>query len=183
MQASALAPLLKFTGELEEIEKKTKDQELQILIQHCEKVEPLYVERQTALKEIPNFWSSVLGSPETPLSELMNGTFDNKITRAITDFQVKTRAANGTLMHKVVVSFGNNIMIEAGEIYREMDGNGKTISIQPIKWKKGTENLRTNSLFSFFDENPSGGDQFVQEALDAFRMTFEDPFLATEPDN
>lgn len=175
--------LLKYSFELDTIEKENKEEELKIQIRHREKVEPLFVERQKLLQENPKFWSGVLASPATPVASLMNGTFDTRITRAITDFQVKTRSENGKLIHQILVIFSNNIMVEAGTVFREVDSDGNTVSVQPIKWMKGSENLRTNSLFSFFDENPTLGEDFIEEAAKAFDLTFQDPFLAMEPDN
>lgn len=179
---SALSSLLHFSTQIEDLENKNKEEELKIKIRHREKAEPLFLERQEALKQVAGFWSGVLASRETPLAELMNGTFDTKITRAVSDFQVKTRVDNGKLIHQVIMTFKPNVMLEAGTVSREVDSDGNTISVEPIKWKQGAENLKVNSLFSFFDEKPDGGDAFVDEALKAFDIVFQDPFIATVPD-
>eukprot|EP00796_Vickermania_ingenoplastis_P002313 gene2314-1450_t len=178
----ALTKLIQYSCELEEVEKKGKNEELQIQIRNREKLEPLFEERQEALKSVPGFWSGVLASSETPLAALMDKTFDSKIARAVTDFQVKTRAENGKLFHKIMISFKPNVMLEAGTVYREVDSDGQTVSLEPIQWKKGTETLRKSSLFSFFDKSPEGGEEFIEDVARAFDIVFQDPFIATQPD-
>lgn len=182
-QGDALSTLTKFSADLNEIEKKSKSSELHIQIKHREKVEPLFQERQKALQEIPNFWSGVLGSAETPLAQFMNGTFDNKITRAVTDFEVKTAVRDGKLFHKILITFKSNVMLEAGTVFRELDSDGNTVSQEPIQWKNGTENLRKNSLFAFFNKDEEETDQdFIDDVGKAFDIVFQDPFVATLPD-
>lgn len=179
----SLSSLLTFSIQLDDIERKFKDEELQIQIRHREKSQPLFTERHDALKSVPNFWSGVFASPDTPLAPLRNGTFDIRIAKAITDFEVVTRSEQGKLMRKVILTFTTNMVLEAGSVFREVDSDGVTTALQPIQWKKGTENLRKNSLFSFFDETPSEGEEFVEEAVKAFDLTYQDPFLAMIPEN
>lgn len=175
--------LLQFSSKLDELIFESKEEEHQLQISYREKMEPLFLERNEALREITGFWGGVLGSLDTPLSDFMNSTFDAKLARAVRNVEVRSRSEKGKLIQEVIISFKPNVMVESDVVSREMDSKGTTLSLKPIKWKKSVENLKNDSLFSFFEEEPKGGMKFISGVSKAFDIVFQDPFVATIPEN
>lgn len=175
--------LLQFSSKLNKIISKSKDEERQLQITYREKMESLFLERDEALKGIPGFWAGILPSLNTPLSDFMNATFDAKLARAVSNFQIRTRSEGGKLIQEVTMSFKPNVMIESEFVCRELDSDGNTLSLKPIKWKKSVENLKNDSFFSFFEEEPKGGVNFISGVSKALDIVFQDPFVATIPES
>lgn len=178
-----LSDLLGFSSSLDEEIEKSKEEERCLQIAYREKMESLFLERDRALKEIPGFWAGVLSSLDTPLSDFMNTTFDTKLARAICNFQVKTRSENKKFIQQIIITFKPNVMVDSESVCREIDSSGETTSLKPIKWKKTVENLKNDSLFSFFEAEPKGGKNFISGVWKAFDILFQGPFLFATHDN
>ncbi|GET90525.1 hypothetical protein, conserved [Leishmania tarentolae] len=182
LSQNAVQAISKFTDELASIDRKCDEETTALRLEYRSKMEPLLIERRELLKGVTNFWSGVLSSPETPISALLNGTIDPKIIRAVTDFQVVTRVSESKLYRKIIFTFRQNMFIEDGVISREVDNDMKTTSLDPVKWKPGTERARTDSFFAFFTENFSSDPEDVMEVTEALDTIYQNPFLAVEAD-
>lgn len=178
----ARAALSKYTDELSKVDEEEDAEERRVNFEYRVKMEPLLEDRHKVLNSVANYWSGVLGSTATPVFSLMNGTIDSKIVRAITDFRVTSRMDGDRLVRKVIITLRPNMFVEPGQIMREVDSTGNTLNVTPIQWKQGTEFARKDSLFSFFEKEPAGGNEFVADALDAFHIVFDNPFLAVVED-
>lgn len=175
---AAFEKLEGFSKRLDDVREQRDDASNSLRFEYRQKMEPLFTERASALASVDNFWSGVIASPETPLSSLMNNTIDPKISRALTAVKV-TYKLNGTkLQRKVEVTLRSNMFAEEGTVSREVDSEGKTISVQSIKWKAGTDRARTDSLFRYFDEKAEIDELLVSDITDAFDIIYQDPFLA-----
>ncbi|KEG14636.1 template-activating factor I [Trypanosoma grayi] len=148
-------------------------------IEYRTKIEDLFEQRQGALDKVDGFWSGVLSATDSPLKPLLNGTIDPKILRAVTGFKVKTSVKDGSLRRSVSLELRPNMFAENGTILREVDTNLNTTALTPIQWKPGTERVRQDSLFKFFSPE-CNDEEFIDEALDAFDMVFQNPFLELE---
>lgn len=179
---SVVQSLEKFTKELVEVDKKCDEETHKIRLAYREKMEPLFADRHALIKTIDGFWTDVLSCPETPLFDLLNGTIDPKILRAVTDFKVVSQVKGDTLLRKFVITFRSNMFVEEGEIYREVDTDMKTTSMSPIKWKSGTERTRTDSFFSFFSDSFPNDQDAISEVTEALDVIYQNPFLAMEED-
>ncbi|RNF26528.1 template-activating factor I [Trypanosoma conorhini] len=162
------------------LQAETESEANQVRIDYRKKLERLFEQRQESLDKIEGFWSGVLAATDTPLKPLLNGTIDPKIVRAITSFKVTTFVKDGLLCRNVSVVLRPNMFAEQGTIHRAVDTHLQTLSMEPIKWKSGTERARQDSVFRFF--TPGCDDEgFIDDALDAFDTVFQNPFLALEP--
>ncbi|ESL07810.1 hypothetical protein TRSC58_04497 [Trypanosoma rangeli SC58] len=167
-------------NKVKSLQTETEFQANQIRIEYRKKLELLFERRQEDLDKIEGFWSGVLAATDTPLKPLFNGTIDPKIVRAITCFKVTTCVKDGLLCRTVSIVLRSNMFAEQGTIHREVDTHLKTNSMEPIKWKLGTERARQDSLFRFFTPECNDKD-FIDEVLDAFDTVFQNPFLALDP--
>ncbi|KAG8341852.1 hypothetical protein ERJ75_001614400 [Trypanosoma vivax] len=143
------------------------------------KIESLFGKRQEYLDQIDGFWSSVLASASSPLKDFFNGTIDPKIVRAVTKLHVWTCVKDGSLCRCVSVTFRQNMFVEQGTYSRELNSDLHTISIEPIKWKPGTERARQDSVFRFLSEEMKEK-ELIEDILDAFDTVFQDPLLVLE---
>lgn len=179
---SAATALSKFTDELVGIERKCDEDAGALRVEYRSKMEPLLQERREVLKSVNNFWSGVLSSPSTPIAEVLNGTIDPKIVRAITDFQIVTRVSGKKLYRKIIVTFRPNMFVEEGEVSREVDTDMHTTALTPLKWKSGTERARTDSFFTFFTDEFAAGVEAMTDIVEGLDIIYQDPFLAVEED-
>ncbi|KAG5490320.1 hypothetical protein JKF63_00440 [Porcisia hertigi] len=182
LSQSATQVISKFTDQLVSIDRRCDEETNALHLDYRSRMEPLLEERCDLLKGVHNFWSGVLSSPETPIAALLNGTIDPKIVRAITDFKVVTRVSEKNLYRKIVFTFRQNMFVEEGEVSREVDTEMKTVSLQPLRWKSGTERAHTDSFFTFFTESFSPDAKDVSEVTEALDMIYQNPFLAVEAD-
>lgn len=179
---AAIDKLGHFSSQLSSIESMRDEEATRLRLEYQEKMEPLFIERQAKLSAIDGFWCGIMSSPETPLAPLMNGTIDPKIVRAIVSLNVLSSVKDNKLIRRVIITLRPNMFTEEGEIYREVDSNLKTVGIKAIQWKAGTERSRKDSMFSFFDLEPEGGAEFINEVLEAIDIVFRNPFLSIESD-
>jgi hypothetical protein len=179
---SAAKAISKYTEELAAIDLKDDEETTALRLEYRSKMEPLLAQRHELLREVSNFWSGILSSPETPISSLLNGTIDPKIVRAVTDFQVITRVEDKKLCRKIVVTFRQNMFVEEGQVSREVDSGMKTLSLTPLKWKAGTERSRTDSFFAFFTEAFSSDVEAMSEVVEGLDIIYQNPFLAVQAD-
>lgn len=154
----------------DEYEKKKND----IAIPFRTELEALLVERQPLVDKLN--WSAVFDSPDAPTKSLLNGHSDSKLIRAIESFKVVTEVREGELFRKVVIQLRQNMFMETLELYREVNAAGKTVAISGAKWKPGTEKSRSDSLFRFFEEK-SKEDELLLDAMPAFEMVFQSPWV------
>ncbi|ORC93454.1 template-activating factor I [Trypanosoma theileri] len=162
-----------------EVQKETESSCNKVRIDYRTRIETLLEQRQEVLDKVEGFWSSVLSSAETPLRQFFNGTIDPKLLRAVRGFNVKSSVKNDSLCRCVSIDLRSNMFAEQGTIHREIDADLNTISLEPIKWKSGTERASQDSLFRFF--TPECDDkELVADVLAAFDNLFQDPFLALE---
>ncbi|KAG5473609.1 hypothetical protein LSCM4_03679 [Leishmania orientalis] len=182
LSQGAAEAIAKFTDDLANVDRMCDEEANSMRLEYRSKMEPLLLERRELLNGVSNFWSGVLSSPEAPISALLNGTIDPKIIRAVTDFQVVTRVSGKKLYRKLVFVFRHNMFVEEGEVSREVDTDMKTTSLQPLKWKSGTERARTDSFFAFFTEEFSSDVEAVSEVTEALDIIYQNPFLAVEAD-
>ncbi|KAK7200254.1 Nucleosome assembly protein (NAP) [Novymonas esmeraldas] len=182
LSPSAAQAISKFTGDLVAIDRKGNAEADATRIKYRIQMEPLFQQRTALLKGVQNYWSGVLSSPETPIARLLNGTTDPKVIRAITDFQVVSRCSGNELFRKFIFTFRTNMFVEAGEVSREVDTMMRTTSLQPLKWKSGTERARTDSFFAFLTADFPSDDGAMNEAVEALDVIYQDPFLAVKAD-
>lgn len=172
-----------FTKRLDALEKSKNERAMALRMEYRSKMEPLLQRRHAALVDVPNFWSGILSSPHTPLASLANGTIDPKVMRSVVDFKVESASTeDGRMVRTVSATLRRNMFCEEGEVSRTVDSNGTTQGVAPIRWKSGTERARQDSVFTFFEEPCQRGDGFIYEALEAFDMIYQNPFLAAEAD-
>ncbi|CAJ1031101.1 hypothetical protein Q4I32_005747 [Leishmania shawi] len=182
LSQSTVQVISKFTDDLVNVDQKCDEEVTALRLKYRSQMELLLMERRELLKGVGNFWSGVLSSPETPISELLNGTIDPKIIRAVTDFQVVTRTSGSKLYRNIIFTFRQNMFVEEGDVSREIDTDMKTISLHPLKWKPGSERARTDSFFAFFTANFSSDREAVSEVAEALDIIYQNPFLAVEAD-
>lgn len=180
LSQTAVAAISMYTMHLAALDRKTEEEVNALRLEYRSKMEPLLRERHELLKNEKDFWSGVFSSPTTPIADLVNGTIDPKIMRAIADFRVITRVDKTMLCRKIVFTFRQNMCVEEGEVSREVDSEMKTLSLTPLKWKQGTERARTDSFFSFFTEAAPSDVDSMSQVVEGLDMIYQNPFLAAE---
>nr|CCD13509.1 unnamed protein product [Trypanosoma congolense IL3000] len=171
--------IAKCSAEVQRIQSQTDNALVGIRAEFRERIEVLFEKRQEQLGKVDGFWSEAFTAPESPVRSLLCGPLDQRLARALTDFNVKTSIREGTICRCVMVTFRSNICVEEGTYSRELDSTLKTISVKPIVWKNGTERTRHDSVFKFFSTDETN-EEFIEDVLAAFDELFQNPFLVLE---
>eukprot|EP00758_Cryptobia_borreli_P012697 Tbor_TRINITY_DN5768_c2_g2::TRINITY_DN5768_c2_g2_i3::g.19575::m.19575 len=144
------------------------------------KLAEVFSERQPICDGAEGFWGDRMKDPAGPVAVLLNTTTDPKVLRAITKFSVTVRIGDkNNVIRKVCITLRNNVIIKTHDLYREIDNEMNTLSCSKIEWATGTERMRGDSIFRFFDgENTgdAGNIQFISSALEGFDLLFQDPY-------
>jgi hypothetical protein len=147
-------------------------------------LDKLLLARQPEMDKREDLWGKVFNA-DTPLSEFLGSSVDQKLARAIVSLSVVAGNPKTTVSEpsktRVVIRLKTNMFTEAGDVIAEVDEDvGQVSVVKPIVWKI-PEKLREKSFFGIFTA-AGAEEQFARGAIGALREVFLSPLVFLEDD-